>query len=131
MPQIETVMLIDDNDADNFYHKIVMQKAGFSGDIIVFQYAYEALAFLKKNERIVDLILLDINMPRMNGFEFLEAYEALPSDQRVKAIVIMLTTSLNPADEARANEFADVRGFLNKPLTSDSFSHLVGEIELE
>mgnify|MGYP002626380483 CR=1 FL=1 len=126
MSQIETIMLIDDNRADNFYHEVVIKKADFSGELFVFQYAGDALSFLKTVEHSIDLILLDINMPRMSGFEFLAAYHTLLTpEQRAKAIIIMLTTSLNPADEARAKAHPDVKGFLNKPLTPTGFQEIV------
>lgn len=125
MTKLNTILLIDDNKADNFFHKVVLQKAGFSGDILEFLYAEQALAFLESNTTKVELILLDINMPRMNGFEFLEAYDRLSITQRAHAVVIMLTTSLNPADRKRAVSFSDVKGFYNKPLTKDSVRKLI------
>lgn len=125
MTQLNTILLVDDNKADNFFHKIILQKAGFSGNVLEFFYAEQALDFLKANTTEVELILLDINMPRMNGFEFLEAYDQLSTNQKAKAVVIMLTTSLNPADKSRAVNFSDVKGFFNKPLTLENVKVLI------
>lgn len=127
MTALNTILLVDDNKADNFFHKIVLKKAGFSGDILEFLYAEQALSFLASNTTSVELILLDINMPRMNGFEFLEAYDKLSVKQKAKAVIIMLTTSLNPADKQRAISFADVKGFFNKPLAKGSMQQLLAE----
>lgn len=125
MSKVKLIMLVDDNKMDNYFHKIVIKKANFSGDVVVFQYAEDALSFLETTDKKVDLILLDINMPRMNGFEFLEQYELLAEEKRAKAIVVMLTTSLNPADEVKAKSYPDVKLFLNKPLSPDTFQEII------
>ena len=128
MKHVQTIMLVDDNKADNVYHKVIINMAGFDGDIVVFQYAEDALAYLQsEQEKLVDLILLDINMPRMNGFEFLQEYGRLSAAQKAKAVIVMLTTSLNPDDETHARTVSDVRGFMNKPLTVESFQEIVKE----
>ncbi|MCA9917122.1 MAG: response regulator [Anaerolineales bacterium] len=125
MTDLNTILLIDDNKADNFFHKVVLKKAGFSGDVLEMTYAEQALSLLETQTTAVELIFLDINMPRMNGFEFLEAYDKLADEKRAKAIVIMLTTSLNPADRTRATTFMDVKGFCSKPLTVENVKILL------
>ncbi len=64
-----------------------------------------------------DLIFLDINLPGMDGFEFLDEYHKLSVRLKSEAVVIMLTTSLNPDDQKRAMSYPEVSAFLNKPLT--------------
>lgn len=125
MKKFETIMLIDDNKADNLFHRVVIKKSRFAGDVVIFQYAEEALSFLQSSPKRVDLILLDINMPRMNGFEFLENYHSLEEGKKAQGVVIMLTTSLNPEDELRAKRHPDVKGFMNKPLTAESFQEII------
>lgn len=124
---LRRVLLIDDNSADNFLHRLVLEGTGMVEEVLTFQYAEEALDFLKTNRPTdIALILLDINMPRMNGFEFLEAYQEAGLDPS-RSVIVMLTTSLNPNDMERAHSYSIVKAFLNKPLTEDRFLEVVSE----
>ncbi len=119
-PSIRTVMLIDDELVDQMIYKRVMDRSGEVETVITFQAADEALKFLTGAEREpVDVIFLDINMPRMTGFEFLEAANSELGDSFAKAVVMMLTTSASPHDIKRANDFDMVKMFATKPLTVD------------
>lgn len=116
---IETLMLIDDSEIDQMIYRRIANKSGLVGNLIQFMDATMALAHLQDpNSARPDLILLDINMPGMDGFEFLkEATDRLGAS--LCPIVVMLTTSLNPEDEIRARTFEMVKDFLNKPLTGE------------
>jgi len=72
-----------------------------------------------------DLIFLDINMPAMDGWEFLERYRSLPSEQKADIVLIMLTTSLNPDDEMKTRTIPEVSGFENKPLSQQRLQALL------
>ena len=82
-----------------------------------FQNAVEVLNFEQKDN--VDLYFLDINMPKVDGWEFLEKYKELPKDKRAQIIVVMLTTSLNANDKERALSNELISEFRNKPLTKE------------
>lgn len=111
------VMVIDDSDADLLFTQIVLERCGEAWQVLPFEGAREALGFLaREGSPAVDLILLDINMPAMNGFEFLDAYEQLRLEHRAQAVVVMLTSSPDPGDRARALAFASVRGYVEKPI---------------
>lgn len=115
--KIQTVMLIDDEMVDQKQYKRVLKRSGLVEEILSFTYADEAFEFLKSNgDAAVDVIFLDINMPRMDGFEFLERVESELDREVADAVIIMLTTSLDPNDRARASQFGIVRDFINKPL---------------
>jgi CheY-like chemotaxis protein len=122
---IKLAILIDDNEIDQRHYQRVLAQSDLVGDVMMFTYADEALAHLKANPQLeIDVIFLDINMPRMDGFEFLEAALAEIGDGFARIVVAMLTTSLNPADRERAEAFAVVRDFINKPLTKEHVSHV-------
>ena len=127
MKKINCILLIDDNKADNVFHSITIKEANVCKYIKIAINGIEALAYLKKagepNQSesfpVPDLIYLDINMPGMNGFEFLEEYRKLDEKLKSKAVIIMLTTSLNPDDQKKTMEYKEMSGFENKPLTAE------------
>jgi len=124
MKKIKTVLLIDDDEPTNFINKKIIQSSGFVEDIHVAHGGQEALHFLNRKGNqvhefpIPELIFLDINMPAMDGWEFLAHYKNIENLQTERIVIIMLTTSLNPDDEVRAKEIKEVSEYKNKPLTS-------------
>lgn len=124
--ELHTVLLIDDEKIDQMMYRRVIQRSGLVQTVLSFQYADEALEFLKGcPDMRFDAIFLDINMPRMSGFEFLERATAELGEDFAKAVVIMLTTSLDPRDCERARSFGVVKAFFNKPLTGDHLEQVL------
>lgn len=121
---IDTLMMIDDNHIDQRMYKRIVSRSGLVKNVVCFSLADEALEHLVANPNDKpDIILLDINMPRMDGYEFLEAVDqAFGSDFSV--VVVMLTTSLDPRDKERAKQFPAVKRFLEKPLTPENLEEL-------
>ncbi|HQV32877.1 MAG TPA: response regulator [Calditrichia bacterium] len=119
-------LLIDDNSADNFYHKIVIDNTSLAASVLDFQYAEKALKYFRESEDPpADIVFLDINMPRMSGFEFMSFFRDLPEQIIKKTKIIMLTTSLNPADRDKAGSMADIISFKNKPLREEDVYEIV------
>ena len=119
---IKNLLLIDDDAIDQKIYRRIIDKSGLVENYRCFTYADEAIAYLRKPDRpAIDAILLDIRMPRMDGFEFLEAATVEFGDSFTKVAVIMLTTSTSAHDRNRANEFAVVKAYITKPL---ELSHL-------
>lgn len=122
MPKpIRCILLVDDDPDDNYLHQLVITDSGQCEEVRVAESGFQALDYLTQTDRPdyvrPDVILLDINMPGMNGFEFLERYHQLPDSLKSRLVLLMLTTSLNPSDRQRADGAADVTGYQNKPLT--------------
>lgn len=125
--KIKTVMLIDDEEIDQRNYKRILNRSGRVENIISFNYADEALKFLKENPgQNIDVIFLDINMPRMNGFEFLEEATQELGGDFARMVVVMLTTSINPSDRQRAQANPVVRAFLEKPMVMDHIGFVAG-----
>lgn len=130
MTRLREVMLIDDSDADLLYTQVMVEGSGVADAVLPFGLAEEALEFLRQPQgHDVDLILLDINMPEMNGFEFLEAYEKLHRSQQAHAVVVMLTSSPDPADRQRAMSYACVRDYVVKPIDRQAAAALAAVVQ--
>ena len=129
MKKVNCILLIDDNEADNEFHRRAILKAGVADHIEVANGGEKALDYLKKSGTsdtpAPDLIFLDINMPGMNGFEFMEEYQKLDPARKSKMVVFMLTSSLMPEDKKKALDAGEISDYLNKPLTADTVNSIV------
>ena len=123
--QLDCILLIDDDEPTNFLNKMTLEQAGCTRQIQIAQSGQEALDFLSGGMPRPDLIFLDINMPAMDGWEFLERYRNLPPARKADIVLIMLTTSLNPDDELRTRAIPEVSGFENKPLGQGQLESLL------
>jgi CheY-like chemotaxis protein len=118
MTMAQRFILVDDNEADNVYHEIMIRRAGFTGEVLVFESGAEALAFLRADPLALPTCLfLDINMPQMDGFEFARLATPLLR-HKPTVVVMMLTSSDAPQDRQQASEMPLIQGFVTKPLTA-------------
>lgn len=117
--QIPTLMMIDDDEIDQMMYKRIVAKSGVVTTLVQFCDAREALKYLyNQTQPRPDLIALDINMPVMSGFEFLDALSERDLEAQ-SPVIVMLTTSLSPVDMDQAREYEMVKKYSTKPLTKD------------
>jgi CheY-like chemotaxis protein len=128
-------MLVDDDCNDNFFHEREIKKNDPATIVITETSGSEALDYLrsrKENNNIrPDLIFLDINMPGMSGWEFLDDYAQLDKDNQSKAIIIMLTTSDYSDDKNKSKAYEDVSDYIIKPLTKDKLNEIYSKFLIE
>ncbi len=126
--KLNSILLIDDDEATNFIHQFVIQDHGFCNHIVTKLNGQEALDYLDTpNENGLpnpDIIFVDINMPTLDGWGFLEKYETEFGRQPSK-IIVMLTTSLNKHDKERAESMNVISEFRNKPLSTEILDEIV------
>lgn len=123
------VLLVDDDPTTNFLHRRAISKVVNQAEISEASNGREALDLLREGiaagVKPPEYIFLDINMPYLDGWGFLEGYRELPTDWRSKSRVFMLTTSLNPDDHSRARAYADVVDVIDKIMTKEKFAALL------
>ena len=129
MRRIATILLVDDDETTNFLHQRLLLRLNVSDQVLVASNGAQALGIITQpNVQFSPtnpvLVLLDLNMPVMNGFEFLEAFSALPPAQQQRAVVVVLTSSLNTQDLDRSNNLP-VAGILTKPLDKEKVDSLL------
>ncbi len=133
-PQLDQVLLVEDDFDDMYIHRRVIMESGMVKNLEVTKDGQAALDFLQRKGEYAlrkelsptpDLILIDISLPGMDGWDFIAQYNDLPSAITLHPILMVLTTSLNPEDEHRALSMPRVRRFLIKPLTQDEWGKVL------
>lgn len=129
MQKLSCALLVDDDQTANYLNQLLLKRMQIVDELLVALNGQEALALLQTHchqasDDCPVLILLDVKMPVMDGFTFLEAYDQLPQTQKKAAIIIMLTTSLHPKDMERVQQL-NIAGFLNKPLTEAKINQIL------
>lgn len=128
MKKIGCVLLVDDDDTTNFVNQLLLEDLKVTQKVLTANNGGDALQLLKQQwsegDDCPQLLLLDLSMPEMDGFEFLEAYEKLAFEQKSSLVIVVLTTSMNPGDFERLSN-APIKGVINKPLTEEKVQDLL------
>ena len=112
----KTCLLVDDNYIDNFVTRKLLENSNFAENIIVSDSPDDAMQSLRDGLILPDIIFLDIRMPSMNGFEFLDQYDKLTIDkENIK--IYLLSSSLDPTDIKRSSDNKYITQLIHKPLT--------------
>jgi CheY-like chemotaxis protein len=126
--KVNTIMLVDDDSITNFINQRLLQKMKIAEEIKVVTNGEEGVKCIHdhcfRTNRSPDLILLDINMPVMNGFEFLETYNSIDFKNKEEVRIVVLTTSSDSEDKRKMKEFG-IKCFVNKPLTEDKVKNFL------
>jgi CheY-like chemotaxis protein len=126
-----SILIIDDSEIDTIIAEHILLRSGKTGDVIKKPTAHEALDYLDELERnnllFPDVILLDINMPQLSGFEFVQLFTTYHPAVIEKTCIYLLTSSNSIEDKKRAEHEPCIRGYFEKPLTmqkvNDIFHH--------
>ncbi|WP_234387105.1 response regulator [Aquimarina sp. Aq78] len=124
--------LIDDDNIHQFIIKKIVHKLSPNQKLLVFSNGEEGINFIRstigKIEKLPDLILLDINMPVMDGWGFLDEFITITPDIKKEIIIYILSSSENPTDKERAKKFELVSGYLIKPINEEQLESLLENV---
>jgi len=118
-----TCLLVDDNYIDNIVTRRLLENSGFAQNIIIHESPDEAMEALRDGSVTPDVIFLDIRMPTMDGFEFLELYDKLSIDKK-RTRIYLLSSSLDPADIKSSTDNKYITQFIHKPLTKQILAEI-------
>lgn len=132
MKKIETFCIVDDDDIYQFTTSLLLKKTDLVNKIIVFSNGLKAINFLKdemgNKENIPDVLFLDINMPVMDGWEFLEEYLLIKPMMPKTVVIYMVSSSVDEKDVLKAKSISALSGYLVKPISSQNIMEVILEI---
>ncbi|MFM6975690.1 MAG: response regulator [Sphingobacteriaceae bacterium] len=130
MANINLTCIVDDDEIFVYAMKKLISLRNLCNEVMVFNLVEDAITYLKKHQSepslLPEIILLDINLPVMDGWDFLTEYKELNPLLVKKPAIYMLSSSSNPADQKRAEDTPYIKGYFVKPLSKEAFSTVFG-----
>ena len=126
-----SIVLIDDDEATNFIHKLTLKKAGINLPISSFINPLDGLEYIsnyKSEKEAYSLIFLDINMPQLSGWDFIEKVATTNSFDINNYRIVMISSSVNPDDKKRGDKIPHVFSYLSKPLSVEVLHKLFKQL---
>lgn len=124
----KNILLVDDDSIANFLIEKIVQSTGLARNIFKALNGREALQVFERHFSgslpVPEVVLLDLNMPIMNGFEFLQAYNNLEFVEKDHVLIILVTSSNNPSDIERAKQLG-IKYYLTKPISADTIKGIL------
>lgn len=129
MSKIEKCCIIDDDPVFIYGTKRIMKKVDFCNDLIIFNNGPEALEGLKKISdqglKIPEVIFLNLNMPVFNGWEFLDEFIHIPSNNLEKTLIYIISSSVEPLDLEKVKNYKNVTNYILKPITPNDLEDII------
>jgi len=129
--RLKSLMLIDDHYPTNYYHELIVKEIGCTENLVIKESAIAALEYFKsidnKKTFAPNLVFLDIHMPKMTGWEFMEEYALLPSQNKAEHIIVMLSTTFHKVENEKVKNNPDISDFMTKPLTKEILFELIAK----
>ena len=123
MKKYKTVLMIDDNDIDSFVTKKIIEKSGFAKNVMLKKSGIKALEYLRSNDSsrksFPDIIFLDLRMPEMDGFKFLDEFEKLNNNAINNCKIVVFSSSIDTNDYDRVIQNKFVKKFIRKPISME------------
>ena len=131
MKKVDLAYIIDDDEIIIYLTNKLIMKSDFCNTIETFTGAKDALSRLemaaKTGENIPDVILFDLNMPEMNGWEFIEAFKKINFEKEIPTFIF--TSSIDPNDKQRSFQYSEIKDFITKPLTVQKLDKILRLID--
>jgi CheY-like chemotaxis protein len=133
LEKLPLIGIIDDDKIYQFMLTRLIKNNMLSERIVTFMDGEKAIQYLSENKadtkNIPDIIFLDINMPIMDGWQFLEEYANIKAELKKKIVIIMLSSSINPIDVERANKITEIADYIVKPIKSEELKRVFDSLE--
>jgi len=130
--QIPNFIIIDDSRLDCFIAEKIIQNSGTYSSVKSYMEATVAYEAIKNgnigDDSIITIIILDIQMPVMNGFQFVEAFEKLPKETQAKFAIFLFSSSINENDKNRLGNYPSIIRFYSKPISKDTVAQIIEQV---